>query len=508
MATINNIRKEMLNKFLGDPELLRKKRPFTRGGDRARKNRSMIQDLKTETVQRPIMNKKIITQQEYLEELDPAYHKVLFDENVPHICIKTNDGQYRDIEHRKMALPYQKNIKDKKVLHLCANPMKDFITMKQYWSLRNMEGMKTKIVDTQLSFGDAGLLYYLDYKDEIKCRLISYLEGYTICSHNDPNGDRLVESIYYVDDEDREIIDSYTDTTHYRLINKRDIDNGEEKNRWVLEFQEPHGFSEIPLITKRGEVAWERAQGLIEVLEVMWNTFTVVQKRHGWGILYVTGNFKPLEKSIAGNMILQDTSINGKGSAEFKTPPNPENMIEFLKELKYEIQTASATTFILPQDIKMSGDVSALAIQLSQSLDNENALQSVIEWQNVASKMCRLFKEGLGMELVNKGIDTSAATRFAKLDVNAKFTIWLPKSESDFNQMLATLHGAGGISLQTLVESNTQSKPDELHRIKIEEAEAAQAELEATIATNEATVNISSSEGEEEVDYTETDETN
>lgn len=500
MAKINNIRDKMIQKLLSNPDDLLQKRPFTRSGHLERDSgKREVNSLETQRVTRPTRSKIVVTQETYLDELDPSMHKVLFDENVPHICIKTDDGGYREIEYRKMALPYQINIKDKKVLHLCANPMnftlmekeptdedvKSFVTFKSYWNLRNQEGIKTKFVDAQLSMGDAGILYYFDYKGEIKSRLICYKDGYTLCPHNDPNGDRLLESIYYVDDEGTETIETYSDTTHYKHILKED-ENGD--NEWVKTLEELHGFSEIPLVTKRGEVAWERAQSLIEALETLWNTFVVVQKRHGWGILYVKGKITQADRSIAGNIIMQDTTNDHSGEVEFKTPPTPEHMIETLKELKYEIQTAGGATFILPQDIKMSGDVSAVAIQLSQSLDNEGALKGISEWQNVASKMCRLFKEGLSIELVNKGIDSTAVTKYDKMTINAKFSIWLPKSEDTYNQMLATLKGAGLISQKTAIENNTQSKPDEEYRIKLEEAEEQAKLLEEAIATNDASV--------------------
>ena len=69
---------------------------------------------------------------------------------------------------------------------------------------------------------DAGLLFYYDYKGRIKCRLISYEDGYVIISHNDNNGDRLLESVYYADDNGVEYIDSYDDKYMYRMRNSGD----------------------------------------------------------------------------------------------------------------------------------------------------------------------------------------------------------------------------------------------------------------------------------------------
>ena len=133
---------------------------------------------------------------------------------------------------------------------------------------------------------------------------------------------------------------------------------------------------------------------------------------------------------------------------------------------------------------------------MTQSRDIETALQGVTDWQNVANKMMRLFKEGIGKELVNSGEDSTAYTRFMKLPVYSKFRIWKPFSESEYNQMLATLKGAGLLSVRTGIERNTESAPDELARVNTEEEIKFQTELrhteetkkmEAKFANNNAT---------------------
>ena len=154
-----------------------------------------------------------------------------------------------------------------------------------------------------------------------------------------------------------------------------------------------------------------------------------------------------------------------------------------MESLFNEIQIGGGATILLPKDIKSSGDISGIAIQMTQSRDIETALQGVTEWQNVANKMMRLFKEGIGKELVNSGEDNTAYTRFIKLPVYSKFRIWRPFSESEYNQMLATLKGAGLLSVRTGIELNTASAPDELARVNTEEEIKFQTELRHTEET-------------------------
>ena len=485
--------REDIQALLNDPERLLQKKPFTRGADRTYFPRIKKTTEVGETIQvnLPKYRRYNLPQEQYLRELDCACHDVLFDENIPSICVKLKDGSYSDIRFEKTSLPIQQLIKNKQLMHLAANRMQFtltdinptdvqqlcYTTFKQYWDLRNQDGMKWKMVDTQLSVGDAGLLYYFDRYGCIKSRIISF-PNYVLCPHNDQNGDRLLETIYYMNGND-EIIDNYDDEYLYRII------KNEDSEEWQYLPPIKHGFNEIPLVTKRGQVAWDKVQSLINSYEILYNIFNAIQKRYGWGIFYIRGRFKDDGKRIAGSVVLNDTNPEGKGDAKFLTPPTPQGMLDTLNLIMESIQLGSSTTFLLPKDIKTGGDISGITIQLVQSMDIESAMSRVVEWQNVADKMVRLFKYGLSKELVNKGIMPTAITDFEKLNINAKFKVWKPLNDYEFNQMITMLYGAGVISKETAVEMNTMSKPDEKARITKEQEE--------TILTNQ-NININNND--------------
>ena len=115
---------------------------------------------------------------------------------------------------------------------------------------------------------------------------------------------------------------------------------------------------------------------------------------------------------------------------------------------------------------------------LTQSMDIENASKGVIEWQNVADKMVRLFKEGLAKELVATGIQPSAITDFEDLHINAKFKVWRPQSETDIVNRLQQGVSQGFLSIETASEVNPDAKPDEKARLEKEKAAKAQEQLE------------------------------
>lgn len=489
---------EQIAFLLSHPEELIKKKPFTRGTETASCHDAFgsVRPGEAMTAVLPDDDRIVVTQDQFLRELDPDCHKVLFDDNIPSITVKTKDNRYIELEFKKMAVPFQKMIRNKHVLFLCGygiqhtldnvNPTKenrvDFATFKKYWKKRNQDGMRTRMVSAQKSCGDGGLLYYFDRHGEIKSKLISYEDGYVICSHNDANGDRLMECLYYRQGQ-TECIDCYDDANCYRFTK----DNSSEGSReWTLTETAPHGFPEIPLVTKRGEVPWNGIQSVIEVYEIIYNIFLVIQKRHGWGVLYIKGKFADNAKKIAGAVVLNDQSVNNDGDAKYLTAPNPEGMLDTMKLMEDTIQKGSGTTFILPKDISSSGDISGVAVQITQSLDNEEALRGVIDWQNVASKMSRLFKFGLSVELMGKG-DATAVTRFASLDVSSSFKQWMPRNDYEYNQMLQQLKAGGLISAKTGIEKNTESTPDEEMRVMAETEAAREAEMQAA-AQQEPTV--------------------
>lgn len=525
---MNDKQRLKIEALLAQPEKLLKKKPFYRhisGGNISqmaaldRMTGGSVGMTDTVSVSLPAIRMDIVTQDTFMKELDVYSHSVLFDENIPAITIKSNDGGFLEINQHRMAVPFQVLIRDKQVRHLCVNrmnhtllntqpteqQMNQFVRIKQSWAEKNMEGAKTKFVQDQKSYGDAGLLFFMGLDGGLHTKNINYADGYVIITHKDEYGKHILECLYYaITDEDGNqttYIDCYDDEKMTRFTSTYEGGGTLDSSGWVRHEPISHGFTECPLVTKRGEVAWNRGQCTIVSYETLYNVFIVIQKRHGWGALYVKGKFNQNAQKIAGAIVLNDTSLDQYADAKYLNPPSPQNIVETLELMEQTIMKSCGTTFILPKDIRISGDTSGLAVELTQELDMATAQDGVIEWQNVANKMMRLFKAGLAKELVNKGEKgfENAVTDFEQLRIHSEFMVWKPKSEEAHNQMLATLKGAGGISQQTLVEKNTVSTPDELVRIQkeheaeikeqeeqaIKAAELAQRTSEETIVTEE-----------------------
>ena len=118
---MNEAVKKQVEALISKPEQLLRKKPFFRGSGTYAVNEPLVGDRDINELMDARLPKTRMTpipQEQFLKELDPDCHKVLFDQNVPSICTKLEDGSYVEVEFNKMALPYQKNIKDKQVLHI------------------------------------------------------------------------------------------------------------------------------------------------------------------------------------------------------------------------------------------------------------------------------------------------------------------------------------------------------------------------------------------------------
>lgn len=124
--SMNRTREEIVEWLLSHPEEMLMKKPFTRGSSTysvydnncgAEENVSALRRAVL-----PNVMKTIVTQDKFMKELDPDSHEVLFDENMPSICVKANDGAFYEIKFKRTALAFQERIRQKRHLHYAAIP--------------------------------------------------------------------------------------------------------------------------------------------------------------------------------------------------------------------------------------------------------------------------------------------------------------------------------------------------------------------------------------------------
>lgn len=453
------------------------KEPFTRGGAPVSSMGAPVEVGSKKEIFASTRMMNPISQDRYLAELDPSMHDIHFDDNVPTIVARVKqDGGWGLIEmqYRKMALAYQRKIAEKQTLYLTGKPMKltmynhapteedrdIFTDIKEEWISKNMDVSMNKMVHEQKTTADAAMLMYFDKRGRISSKVYSYSDGYTLIPHYDIYGEMDFFAMSYMD-KGTETLECYDEENHYRFQKK------EGAKTWTLTFLELHGFDEVPVAYKRGRVAWEDAQSIIEVLEVIYNIYTVIMKRHGWGLLYIKGRIDPKLKKTAGAVILNDPDPDSRGEADFKAPPTPEGMENLIKDLRKQIHTQTSTVFLDPEDIKLSSQPSGIAIKMLLNAAIERAMQDAKDWDDIADKICRLFIFGLGRE-------RGAFTKYNAMKVRASFEVWVPQSESEISQNINVLKASGVMSTETGSSVNPYAQPDEYDKIMKEEAYAAE----------------------------------
>lgn len=488
-----------INFYVNSPEELLKKKPFTRGAEYV----NFEYDTETQITQKtivklPTMKGKEVSQELYLQEYDPSKHSINSNGSIPEFKVKINGVETTE-KNIVVASARQKNIHTKQVLHLCGNDLEltmlgvkdpkkqlnllqkiytpiankvletkeleqkaNFLNFREEWVHRNLKQYRDKAVSTQKATGDCGTLFSYDTKlKKFKVKNISFADGYVIIPNYDDFGEPIANSLYYKVDE-TEYIKMYDDTYCTTFI-KSDKNSESTENGFKQIEKVAHGFKTIPLLYKRGYVAWEFAQSAIEMREVIMAINAVVMKRHGWHWLFLNGNLPDLEVTTNGGVTFMAAKNDEGNRAELKTVEYPAatGIDKLLESLDDEIQTASSTTIILPKYIKAGNDVSGTAVKVTMSMDYELALQTANDWQEWTDKFVDLVCQGLGLEEGN-------IAKYTDLRIKGTFKVWMPESEFQYNQMILQLVGAKVLSGQTGRELCTLAQPDESERVMLE----------------------------------------
>lgn len=474
------IQKKDINWYLEDPSRLLLKKPFTRGGTLKTRNpiKGKVGIGDKTTAELSNLDLDEVSQDIYLQEYNPYLHKILYNKSIPQIAVRVGN---EDIVIDKISLTaaFQKNIHAAHVLHLTANQtkfnlcnlgnseedIKKFQEYKQQWVLRHMENVKYDAISKEKKCGDVGVLFVFDPKKKRGAvKVYSYDDGYCVIPNYDEFGEEISRSLYYKVDNQTTVIDTYDDTYHYRSIYKQNIEDSEEGNEsgWLIS-KKTHGFSRNPLLYHRGMVAWEYAENIIEMWELLANINAVVLKRFGtWGLVLKgemdESSFQRDNNTLIINLPADESS--SKTDAKTLEFPEPQKMVDYLEFLIEQISIASSVSFITPKDITSTGS-GGNGIALAMRNDIALATQSVAGWSEFMNDMVYLFQELLGLE-------EGSINKYVGLKINAKLTPWSMETN---NTKVTNLAVQTWLSDQTKTEESPDAAPDEMERKAREQKE-------------------------------------
>lgn len=496
------IREHNINWFLSEPSRLIAMKPFTRGGrmlghgyetSRGVLNNTMIDTGFANLELQPI------SQDTYITEYRPDLHHIILNKAIPHIKVLIDGVPLPFVEITQTA-SFQKLIHSAHVRNLTANNIefnlcgddidesanKLFGTVKQEWQWRGLEWDKYQSINVCKQLGNVGTLFMYDPQlEKYSVKVYSYEDGYQIVPNYDEYGTEIARSLIYQIDG-KIMIDTYDNRMHYHITQVTD--------GWDIK-DELHGFSRIPLLHKRGKVAWEYAQSSIEMWELMANINAIALKRFGTFALVLIGemdsdSFKRDSSSLIINLSAETT--NGKQDAKVLEFPEPQTMDAYLKTLEEKISLFSSTSFITPKDITTTNS-GGNGIALAMSNDYSLATQSALDWQRFINDMVYLHQEGLDLE-------TNGAYKYAQLKIGAKIVPW--SLETNNTKITNLAMEAPYLSTKTILEKCPDAAPDEIERV-VAERGALMERGDAEVSSNAVKAqNMSVNRSDEIVDNT------
>lgn len=473
-------------------ELLTKK-PFTRIMPNGHYDHGyMTNDVSEVAVTHDFLRRKIVTQEDFLRELDPAGHLINDKELFPDVWQKNEeDGRWYIQEIPRYAFSYQQIILVKHLTHLCGNDIQFELSDKSVteetrdvfnefrngWANKNMEIAWYQLAKSVKATGDGAFIGFLD-KGKFGWKVLSFLNGDKLFPHYDLRTGRLMTfaRTYCNYSEDGSVtkryIDVWDDTYYYRFVADGDPTNLFEKAKQLifklfstdgyrLEWMESHGFDSIPVAYMRDDngPCWTFSQETIENYEVAFSNLAHSNHDFGLPIMYVKGEgseeVTTNDMSYASKIMI----LPSDGEIGFLNRQDASNA--YKAELDKLEDSIYKQSFAVKTPELKSGDTPGVSLKIMYSDAYEKAMTDAQEYDGCVDRMIDIFVWGFGIESEN---------RLAFLNTNIRHFIepYIHLNMSELTQNLNTAVIGGFLSRQTASEKLPYSTPQEWERIQRE----------------------------------------
>ena len=479
-------------------ELLTKK-PFYRiNADVGQKSDFPRNDIGEQRIVGDKLNYDIVTQEDFLRELDPNSHAIN-DKGIYQTWMQSDEnGLYYETEWERHAFAFQQEILEDRLVRLTGNDIQfdlsdrtekddirqDFYKFKTAWAEKSMERAWYEVAKSVLATGDAAFIGIID-KGKFYWKVLTFLKGDVLYPHYDRKTGRMsVFARQYTDYNDngeiRKYVDVWNDKYYYRFVENIDSEgdpNTEaetEKINYVGDFSldgyvldetpQLHGFDEIPVAYRRCDSGpcWSCSQETIEHYELAFSRLAQSNSAFGLPILSITqGTGRKVEELTMGDMTYAAKIflVPSDGKAEFLQRQDASNAYKAqLDELKRKIYEQSMV--VKAPELK-SGDTPAAAIKLLYSDSYNKAMNETQEFDEVIDKMVDIFSWGAGIEYETR-------LRFINLPLSHFCIPFIPISEGELATILATGVQNGFCSKQTASEKFPYATPQEWSRLMAE----------------------------------------
>lgn len=423
----------------------------------------------------------VVTQDQFLAELDPRSHDINSRLIYPDKVLKNASGEIDSITFiARVSVALQQHIATKQCVHLFAKPLKFttlrtsndtlFARFKEYWTQRNASSALYLMAKSALTTGDGAVCFYMNKNSglsKLDYKVWSYRDGdQLIPVYDEATGEmkqfiRRYSSVN-ADGVAEDTLDVYDATTYKKVV---------FRNRgWVEMASTAHGFTQIPVVYHREpDVAWGAGQDLIDKIERLLSDLRESNAYFAFGIMFLKGEEVTVlpKKDTQGKVI---TSTDSESDAKILGAPDMSGSLKFeYEQYMKELRHVTGTVIIDPEMLK-GGDQSGAYIKNLYNDAIQYALDARPRWQPALEKIVSVVKEGLGLE-------EKSTLEYGRLVVICEPDIYIPMNSAEEQRIINECFTAGTLSQATAAEIGALSNPDERKRLADEAQEKADREV-------------------------------
>lgn len=412
----------------------------------------------------------ILSQADFLREYDVSGHKINSDAYYPDRWKKNGVGQLVKQVVARVALPYQRIITTKHLVHLCGNDIELKLTnpqpsepeeelrslFRQGWIDKDMEVAWYSCAKSDKITGDAALCVYME-NGKLGWMVFSYLHGDVLYPHYDSRRRLSVFGRKYslYDEAGKEYVqylEVWDKTNLYKFrYNKSGVKGKVNQVKewfgldgWEHLQTEPHNFNRIPIAYHRsGGPCWTPSQDNIDAYEMAISQLCENNKAYALRILFTKGQEMEMKATIDGQP-LAISSEESDADAKFLEPADSSKSFEL--QLKILDENIMRGAFAVRTPEIRGSDVSGLAVKLLFADAYQWALIESIEYDGFINDIVELFKYGYGIEV-------SKSSDFNTLQIKGTIVPYMYLSETEEVSNIVQLKAINALSGRSASEA-------------------------------------------------------
>lgn len=417
-----------------------------------------------------------VTQDEFIEELNPQSH-LIFDQKYYPDRKLTEDGTPAEIALKnnpdatviikpvaRVAINEQGIIADRQKIHLFGGNIEfslhkgtdgQLTEFKKAWKFFRMKDVCLEVADSAMKTGDGAAHFFFDKKKRLKYEVWSYRTGSSMAMHKEC-------FTRYFKEDGHEYVWLFDDTNKYVY----EMSDGD----WKLDGKaQKHGFTEIPIAYKKiDDVAWGEVQPLADMLERSISDLRESNSHYGLSMLFLKGG----GIDVLPNKSAQGVILEGDKESEAKLLEGQGKAESFAQEIRIltdKMYRGSGTSFIDLEMIK-GGDPSGTFVRLLFSDSTQKAMENIPVWNDFVEKLKDITMEAVGLV-------EAKVSDYAELQVSHTIEPYVPQSDAEITQNLAMGVASKFLSRQTASEHSKYGTPNEAERIRQEQEDDKKLEL-------------------------------